>query len=163
EIQSRIDAVEAAARALRGGPAAPGGRYAVDSPALGRPRIQLAAAVVVVPAAAAAAQAALLAPLAVVAILVIIQAPPTIGPAVEDLLRKIQVLMAKLLDAVREAIEGIEDKIRKNTRAGMLCTDALIRFRTLSKQVLDSLVAPRPADELGQARQRKQLMELFQK
>ena len=77
---------------------------------------------------------------------------PAVGRALEYLARQIQSLMSKLIDEVKEGIKGIEDLVRRNSRAGMLCSAQLILFRQLSQQLLDLLVAPRPGDELGRAR-----------
>ena len=85
------------------------------------------------------------------------------GRALEDLLRQIQILMSKLIDKVKEAIQGIEDLVRRNSKAGMKCSAELILFRQLSQQLLDLLVAPRAQDELGRRRLMKQLQELFEK
>jgi hypothetical protein len=114
-------------------------------------------------AAVAAAEAALLTLLAMVTILVFIQAAPAMGRVLEELMRQIQLLMSKLIDQVKDAIEGLEDLVKRNSRAGMRCSAQLTLFRQLSQQLLNLLTAPRPADELGKARLRKQLTELFEK
>jgi hypothetical protein len=95
--------------------------------------------------------------------IIVIQMAPAMGRAMEDLMRRIQVLMSKLIDQINEAIEGIEDLVKRNSRAGMRCSAALMLFRQLSQQLLDLLKAPRTPDELGRRRFEKQLTELFRK
>jgi hypothetical protein len=105
----------------------------------------------------------MLALLAVLALLLIIQVAPAMGRALEDLARQIQILMSKLVEQVKDAIQGVEDLVKKNSRAGMRCSQQLILFRQLSQQLLDLLVAPRPGDELGRARRVREIADLFEK
>lgn len=114
-------------------------------------------------AAAAAAEAALLALLALIALMLLIQSLPFMGRKLEELARQIQILMAAIIDQVKQGIEGIEDLVRRNTRAGMRCSTELIAFRQISQELLDFLAAPRPTDELGRARFQKDLVEKFEK
>ena len=115
-------------------------------------------------AAAAAAEAAMLLLLAMLAMLLIIQAAPAMGRALEDLMRKIQIVLAKETDEVKEwPSRGSEDLVKGTPKAGMLCSAALILFRQLSNQLIDALTAPRPTDQLGRRRLEKQLVELFEK
>ncbi len=163
-IQAEIVKVKSAILVLRGGNVFPDIQFAIYYPQQQRPAFRLAvAAVAAVPAAVAAAEAAILLLLAMIAMLIIIQSAPAMGRALEDLMRKIQILMAKILDQVKDAIAGIEDLIKRNARAGMLCSAALILFRKLSNQLIDLLTAPRPTDELGRKRFDKQLGDLFEK
>jgi len=164
-LQSVLDQLNAAMRTLRVGPSAPIVEPAIFFPQRRPASLQFAVAPAAAApaAAAAAAEAALLALLALIALLLIIQLAPAMGRALEDLARQIQLLMSKLVDEVKDAISGIEDLVRRNSRAGMLCSAQLILFRQLSKQLLDLLVAPRPGDELGRARRVKDIADLFQK
>ena len=167
-LQSILDQLNAARRILRGG--AGGATVSTVQPAIFFPRRQpaslqfaIAPAAAAPAAAAAAAEAAILALLALIALLLIIQMAPAMGRALEDLARQIQVLMSKLVDEVKDAISGIEDLVKRNSRAGMICSAQLILFRQLSQQLLDLLVAPRPGDELGRARRVRDIADLLQK
>jgi len=129
-----------------------------------RPTIVLAAAPAAAAAgAAAAAEALMMALLATIALLVIIMLMPHISRTVEEILRKIQVLMAGILDAVNEAVEGIEDLIRRNPKAGMRCSAEVIAFRELTRQLTDALTSPRPADPVAQQQQVNRASNLFKK
>lgn len=122
-------------------------------PATSRPVIVFAAAPAVAVGAAAAAEALMLALLATMALLVLIMLMPHISRSVEEIMRQIQVLMAKLLDAVNEAVAGVEDLVRRHPRAGMLCSAELIAFRELTRQVTEALTSPRPADPIARQQQ----------
>jgi hypothetical protein len=159
-LQSDLDRIEHAAMLLPGGDGPADTQPAIYYPERQRPNFQLAFAQA---APAVAAEAILLALLALIAMLILIQMAPAMGRALEDLLRKIQILMAKLIDEVKDAIQGIEDLVKRNSKAGMRCSAELILFRQLSQQLLDLLVAPRAPDELGKQRFLKQLQELFKK
>jgi hypothetical protein len=168
ELQNNVDSIERAVLGLQSGAPITDIRPAVYYPQRRGRRFQPVVAVVAAPAAAAAAaaeaaEAALLILLAVIALLIFIHEAPAMGRSVEDLLKKIQAVMAKLIDDVEEAIQEVEDLIKRNSKAGMLCSAALILFRKLSQQLLDLLKAPRSPDELGRRRFEKQLTELFQK
>jgi outer membrane protein OmpA-like peptidoglycan-associated protein len=128
-----------------------------------RPTFVLAAAPAVATAPIAAAEALIAALLATVALLVIIQLMPHISRSVEDILRRIQVLMAKMLDSVNQAVEGIEDLIRKNTRAGMRCSAEVIAFRELTRQLINELTSPRPADPIAQQQRVFRIANVAQK
>jgi hypothetical protein len=160
EIQLSLDRIEQAAMLLPGGAAPADIQPAIYYPDRQKPGFQLAFAQA---APAVAAEAILLALLALIALLIMIQMAPAMGRALEDLLRQIQILMSKLIDKVKEAIQGIEDLVKRNSKAGMKCSAELILFRQLSQQLLDLLVAPRAQDELGRRRLMKQLQELFEK
>jgi hypothetical protein len=109
-----------------------------------------------IPVAVAAAEAALLATAALIAMLIIIQTLPAMSRTLEKLLREIQLALATALEAVEQAIKEVEDMISRNSRAGMRCSGLIIRFRELSRQIVEYLKGPRPADELGRARYAKQ-------
>ncbi|MBL8213604.1 MAG: hypothetical protein JNK87_22995 [Bryobacterales bacterium] len=123
--------------------------------------ILLAAVVTPTVAAAAAAEAALLAILALIALMILIQSLPFMGRKLEELARQIQILMATIIEQVKKGIEGIEDLVKRNTRAGMRCSAELIAFRKVSQELLDFLAAPRATDELGRARFERDLVEKF--
>ena len=162
--QSDWDMLNNAVRGLRGGAVVTMLEPAIFFPQRRPAVFQFAFAPAAAPvAAAAAAEAALLALLAAIALLLIIQAAPAMGRSLEDLARQIQTLMSKLVDAVKDGIKGIEDLVKKNSRAGMLCSGALILFRQLSQQLLDLLVAPRSGNELGRARRVREIANLFEK
>jgi peptidoglycan hydrolase-like protein with peptidoglycan-binding domain len=164
-LQMLLDQVNGAVRRLRSGAASPV-EQAIFFPQRQpfAPRLAVAvAAAAPAGAAAAAAEAAMLALLALIALLLIIQLAPAMGKALEDLARQIQILMSKLVDQVKEAIREIEDLIKRNSRAGMRCSQQLILFRQLSQQLLDLLVAPRPGDELGRARRVREIADVFEK
>ena len=127
-----------------------------------RPRFQLAFAPAI-PAAAVVAEALLLAILATIALMIVIQMAPAMGRALEDLARQIQALMAKLIDKVKEAIQGVEDLIKRNSRAGMKCSAELMAFRQVSQELLGLLAVPRPPDEFSRRRLQKQIVDLFEK
>jgi diacylglycerol kinase len=147
--------------ALPGGYSAQATRLVVTTPAfaIGGPHtaasvvLAAAPAVAAVPAAAAAAEAALIALLAAVALLVLLQSLPLMSRRLEELIRQIQILMAELLDMVNTAVEGIEDLIRRNPRAGMRCSEVVLRFRNLTQEVIEALTSPRPADPVSQQQQ----------
>jgi hypothetical protein len=150
--------------ALPGGYSAQATRLVVTTPAfaIGGPHtaasvvLAAAPAVATVPAAAAAAaaaEAALIALLAAVALLVLLQSLPLMSRRLEELIRQIQILMAELLDMVNTAVEGIEDLIRRNPRAGMRCSEVVLRFRNLTQEVIEALTSPRPADPVSQQQQ----------
>jgi hypothetical protein len=127
------------------------------------PRVVLAAAALAPAAGAAVAvEAMILALMALIAMLILIQLMPHISEAVEDLLRQIQILVASLVDTINEAVEGVEDLIRRNARAGMRCSAEILAFRELTRRLLDALKSPRPADELGRKRWVKQTTDLAQ-
>jgi peptidoglycan hydrolase-like protein with peptidoglycan-binding domain len=163
ECQADVDGIERAARGLRAGAVPAPVRPAIYYPQRERRNVQLAFAAAAPVAAGAAVEAALLALLAMIALLIFIQTAPAMGRTLEELMRKIQALMAKLVDEVNDAIAGIEDLVKRNSRAGMRCSAELMLFRQLSQQLLDLLKAPRSADELGRKRFEKQLGELFRK
>jgi hypothetical protein len=163
-LQLLLDQVNGAVRRLRPGAATSPVEPAIFFPQRQpfAPRLAVAAAAPAI-GAAAAAEAAMLALLALIALLLIIQLAPAMGKALEDLARQIQVLMSKLVDQVKEAIREVEDLVKRNSRAGMRCSQQLILFRQLSQQLLDLLVAPRPGDELGRARRVREIADLFEK
>jgi hypothetical protein len=163
EIQSDLDDIEHAVMLLPGGGWPSDAQPAIYYPERQRPVFQLAFVQAAPLVAAGAAEALLMALLAVIALLIVIQMAPAMGRALEDLLRQIQILMSKLIDKIKEAIQGVEDLVKRNSRAGMRCSAELLLFRQLSQQLLDLLVAPRPGDELGKRRLMKQLTELFEK
>jgi hypothetical protein len=119
-----------------------------------------AAALAPAAGAAVAVEAMILALMALIAMLILIQLMPHISEAVEDLLRQIQILVASLVDTINEAVEGVEDLIRRNARAGMRCSAEILAFRELTRRLLDVLKSPRPADELGRKRWVKQTTDL---
>jgi lysozyme family protein len=131
-MRARVEQIESLVLNLRGGSGAQGDSiqpaiyWTNDSP---RFVLAVAPAAAAAGAAAAAAEAMILALLATIALLLLIQSLPHLARAVEDLIRRIQVLMAQLLDTVNEAVRGIEELIRNNPRAGMRCSDVIIRFR----------------------------------
>lgn len=167
-IQDEMVRIKSAILTLNAGNVLPQIQFAVYYPQQQRPAFRLAvaavaAAPVAAAAAAAAAEAAMLLLLAMIAMLIIIQSAPAMGRGLEDLMRKIQILMATILDQVKDAIKGIEDLVKRNSKAGMLCSAALILFRQLSDQLINLLTAPRPIDQLGKRRFEKQLVDLFEK
>lgn len=166
-IQIGIEEIKSSILTLKGGYAPPDIQFAVYYPQQQRPTFLLAAAVAAAPAvavaAAAAAETAILLLLAMIAMLIIIQSAPMMSRAIEDLLRKIQILMAEMLDEVKDAIKGVEDLVKRNSKAGMRCSAALILFRKLSNQLIDLLTEPRPTDQLGRKRFEKQIGDLFEK
>ncbi len=158
-LQAKLHAIRQSVSSLRAGPHAAMEETPSLQPAFfsgtARPAIVLAAAPAAAGAAVAAAavEAMMLALLATIALLVIIMLLPHVSRTIEEILRKIQVLMAQLLDAVNEAVEGIEDLIRRNPRAGMRCSGAVTAFRQLTRQLIDALTSPRPADPVAQQQQ----------
>lgn len=153
-------------RMLRGGlPQTPDVRVVLEYTERKHPPIRQIAAVAAAPAAAAAAAAevAMLLLMAMILMLIVIQQAPAMGRSLEDLVRRIQILMATVLENVKDAIEGIEDFVRRNARAGMLCSSVLMHFRLISNQLLDLLTKRRATDELGRRRFEKQLADLFEK
>jgi hypothetical protein len=158
--QPAYDAVLQSVQALRGGAMAASVQFALYYPPprgmVVRPVMAAAVAVPLV-----AAEAAMLVLVAIVALLILIQLAPAMSRAMEDLMRQLQVLMAKLIDEVDEAVKGIEDLIKRNGRAGMACSAAVIAFRELSARLLKKLADPRPADDVGRKRLEKELVDLM--
>lgn len=167
DLTAKFGAIRSAVMRLQGGPVRPTNSSPTISTALytsgpHRPMV-LAVAPALAGGAVIVVQAMILTLIATMALLILIQAMPHISRAVEDLLRQIQVLMASIVDTINEAIEGIEDLIRRNTQAGMRCSQLVIAFREISRQIKAHITSPRPGDELGQRRWLKQLGDLFER
>jgi len=165
-LQAKFQSIRQYVSSFRTGPSIATGNVSslqlAFFPATSRPVIVLAAAPALPAlAAGAAAEALMLALLATIALLVLIMLMPHISRSVEEILRKIQVLMAQLLDTVNEAVEGIEDLIRRNARAGMRCSAEIIAFRELTRQLTDALTSPRPVDPVAQQQQVIRTSNLF--
>ena len=120
------------------------------------------AAVAAAPAAALGVlEMMMLALLAAFAMLVIIQSLPRMGKSVEELIRKIQLLIAEFLDGIKAHIDSVEDLVRRNTQAGMRCSAELLLFRSLSAQLLAALSAPRQANPIDEQRRTIRIANLF--
>jgi hypothetical protein len=162
-LDAKFQSIRQYVRSFRAGPSIATGNVSTLQlaffPATSRPAIVFTAAPAL--AAGAAAEALMLALLATMALLVLIMLMPHISRSVEEILRKIQVLMAQLLDTVNEAVEGIEDLIRRNARAGMRCSAEIIAFRELTRQLTDALTSPRPVDPVAQQQQVIRTSNLF--
>jgi hypothetical protein len=101
--------------------------------------------------------------LALMAMLMLIHLLPHISEALDDLVNQIRILLSKAVDTMEEIVEQIEDMIKRNFRAGLLCAAEIEAFRQASRKLLDWLESPEiPKDELGKRRYDKQAMELYE-
>lgn len=87
---------------------------------------------------------------ALCAMLIMIQNAPAMGHALEDLLRRLQILMAQIVDGIRTTVEEIEKVLRRNPQAGMRCSEEVMRFRTLAGDIIQELTSPRDPDPVRQ-------------
>jgi hypothetical protein len=139
-IETRVADIEALVRGLRGGTrgtdrnGGAGGFVRTFAPAIG---------------AAAAIEAILITLMAMIAILLVIQMLPYAGRAIEDLLRRLHTLVARIVDIIRDAASEVEEFVRTNAQTGMRCSNDLTHFRELTTRVLNALTAPRSADPVS--------------
>jgi ABC-type transport system involved in cytochrome bd biosynthesis fused ATPase/permease subunit len=101
-------------------------------------------------AAAAAAEAALITLAALIALLVIIMVMPHISRRAEEIARKIQVLMNKVLDSVNEYVRQIEELLIRNPQARERCFEEIARFNRVTAELITLLTTPRSKDPVVQ-------------